>query len=160
VTAYPGPFDRELVIAAGRNAGVHEDAPVITPAGLVGRVIAVTGKSAKVQLLVDASSSVTAEDLATRARGLVRGRAGEDAVLVFDQVRKNAIVNEGDRVITGGSQRSDFPSNYPRGIPIGKVTYASQSSTAHFKSIQVEPFVDFDSLGSVIVLVPKTTTEP
>ena len=160
VTAYPGPFDRELVIAAGTDAGIHEDAPVITPAGLVGRVVEVTGGSAKVQLLIDASSSVTAENLVTGARGLIRGRAGEDGVLLFDFVPKNAVVNEGDRIITGGSQQQQFPSNYPRGIPIGKVTYASQSSTAHYKSIQVDPYVDFDSLGSVIVLVPKAAARP
>jgi rod shape-determining protein MreC len=158
VIAYPGPFDRELVVAAGSGDGVRRDAPVMTPDGLVGRVTDVTRDSAKVQLLVDGSSSVTAEDVdsSTSARGLIRGRAGDDSVLLFDFVGIDDVVREGDRVITGGSQSAQYPSNYPRGIPIGTVTYASQSSTAFYKSIQVQPFVDFDSLESVMVLVPRS----
>lgn len=157
VIGYPGPFTRELTIAAGTRHGVRVKAPVVTPEGLVGRVTAVTAGTAKVTLLVDGSSSVTAEDVSTRAKGILRGRPGSD-VLVLDFVRKGAVVREGDRVITAGSGTGELPSRYPRGIGIGTVSYVSQSSNDLNKSIQVKPFVDFDSLESVMVLAPVAGT--
>jgi len=44
---------------------------------------------------------------------------------------------------------------FPSGIPIGSVTSQSSNDANAFKSIQVEPLVDFSSLQSVVVLVPK-----
>ena len=44
---------------------------------------------------------------------------------------------------------------YPRGILIGSVTSVGQNDTDIFKQIQVQPFVDFTSLQSVLVLIPK-----
>ena len=155
VIAHPGPFEQELTISAGSNDGVEENAPVITPDGLVGIVTEVTDVTAKVTLLTDGSSAVGAEDLRTRAKGLVKpGRPGSD-VLVLDNVRKDLIVRRGDKVISAGSQRGKAPSLYPRGIPIGVVTYVNQSDIDYYKRILVKPFVDFDELESVIVLVSK-----
>jgi cell shape-determining protein MreC len=66
-------------------------------------------------------------------------------------------VNEGDPIITAGSPPdSELPSIYPRGIQIGLVTGVGQKDTDLYKQIQVQPFVDFSSLRSVLVLVPKT----
>ena len=157
VIAHPGPFEQELTISAGSNDGVGENAPVITPDGLVGIVTEVTDVTAKVTLLTDGSSAVGAEDVNTGARGLVKaGRAGSD-VLVLDNVRKDAVVRRGDKIISAGSERGKAPSLYPRSIPIGIVTYVNQSDIDYYKRVQVKPFVDFDTVESVIVLVPEPT---
>ncbi len=44
---------------------------------------------------------------------------------------------------------------FPRGLRIGTVSSVSNNDVDTFKTIQVEPFVDFSSLQSVIVLVPR-----
>lgn len=154
VIAHPTPFEQRIVIAAGSDDGIREDAPVITRDGLVGRVTEVTDNSARVSLLVDGSTGVSAEAVATRARGVLRGRTGTE-VLDLQFVRKRERVREGDRVITAGSQLGELPSEYPRGIPIGRVTSVSQTDIESEKEIQVEPFVDFDKVNSVMVLVPR-----
>ena len=156
VIAHPGPFEQALTISAGSRDGVPENAPVITPYGdLVGLVTEVTGVTAKVSLLTDRSTAVRAEDLNTRAQGLIRAGPGGSETLVLDNVRKDVKVRRGDRVITAGSVTPRFPSLYPRGIAIGKVTYVSQSDVDYYKRVQVTPFADFDAVKSVIVLVPK-----
>ena len=154
--AHPGPFEQELTIAAGSGDGVAENAPVITPYGdLVGLVTEVTGVTAKVSLLTDRSTAVRAEDLNTDAQGLIRAGPGGSETLVLDNVRKELEVRRGDRIVTAGSVSPRFPSLYPRGIPIGKVTYVNQSDVDYYKRVQVTPFADFDSVESVIVLVPR-----
>jgi len=83
------------------------------------------------------------------------GASGSDS-LVLDRVRKGKVVDAGDVIITAGSQgNGELPSIFPRNIAIGTVSSVSQSDTELFKRIQVKPFVDFSSLGSVLVLVPK-----
>jgi rod shape-determining protein MreC len=156
VYAYaPSQFEQRVVIAAGLDDGVRLNDPVIDGDGLVGRVTEVTGSAAQVTLLTDESIAVPALDLDTQAAGLVHiGSAGSET-LVLDRVRKSLVVNRGDEIVTAGSQSGELPSFYPKGIRIGKVTYVSQTDTDFFKSVQIEPFVDFDTLDSVIVLAPK-----
>ena len=62
-------------------------------------------------------------------------------------------MNQGDYVITAGTQLGALPDIYPRGIEIGRVTSVDQNDVDSFKQIQVEPFADFTSLDSVAVLV-------
>lgn len=154
VIAHPTPFEQRIVIAAGSSSGVRVDAPVMTTRGLVGQVTKVTSGTASVSLLVDGSVGVSVEDVTTKARGVLRGRAGSD-VLDLDFVPLRDVVREGDTIMTAGSRGGELPSEYPRAIPIGLVTSVSQSDIESEKDIQVEPLVDFDKVNSVIVLIPK-----
>ena len=155
VIAHPTPFEQRIVIAAGSEDGIREDAPVVTTLGLVGRVTEVTANSARVSLLVDGSTGVSAEAVSTGARGVLRGRPGSEA-LDLDFVPKRERLREGDTIVTAGSRLGELPSEYPRGIPIGEVTSVSQTDIESEKDIQVEPYVDFDDIDAVMVLVPKS----
>jgi len=150
-------YEQTVVIAAGRRDGVEVDYPVVTDDGLVGKVTAVGRASAKVMLLTDENSAVSATDLYERgATGIVKHGQGGLDTLILDRVTKNQKVEAGDPVITQGSPPgAKLPSIYPRGIKIGIVTSVGQNDTDLYKQIQVEPFVDFSSLQSVLVLVPK-----
>lgn len=150
-------FEQEIVISAGSGAGVAVNAPVVNGDGLIGRVTDVTSGTAKVVLLTDQSSAVSALDIAPEsgAAGLVQPARPGDASLLLNRVGKDERVAPGDRVVTEGSQRGELPSFYPRGIPIGVVTFVGQNDTDLYKSIQIKPYVDFGSLDSVVVLVPR-----
>jgi len=111
-----------------------------------------------VTLLTDETSAVSALDLRTNAAGIVRhGIAGGEA-LVLDRVTKEDVVRAGDVVITAGWRSGRLASIYPRGIPIGIVTSVGQLDTDIYKRIEVDPFVDFSSLDSVLVLEEKPDT--
>jgi len=150
----PGQFEQQVVVAAGSNQGIARYDPVVTPAGLVGDVTKVFSNVARVTLLTDDQSAVGAMNL-RGASGLVRHGASPGGTLILDQVTKDQVVYRGDRVLTQGSLAGGLPSVYPRGIPIGTVTHVGQSDVGLYKDIQLKPFVDFSSLESVIVLVPK-----
>jgi len=151
----PGQFEQQVVIAAGSNVRVHVNDPVVTAAGLVGRVTRVSRRSSRVTLLTDETSAVSALDLKSNAAGIVRhGVAGGDA-LVLERVTKENVVEPGDVVITAGWRSGRLASIYPRGIPIGVVTSVGQLDTDIYKRIEVDPFVEFSSLDSVLVLVEK-----
>lgn len=148
-------FDQQIVIAAGSVQGIKLHAPVVTDEGLVGEITRVLARASLVTLLTDEASAVSALDLESSAVGLIRHGQGSGESLVLDRVTKDLVVERGDIVITAGTRSSRYPSLFPRGIPIGRVTSVGQTDTDTFKQIQVSPFVDFGSLESVVVLLSR-----
>jgi rod shape-determining protein MreC len=156
VIAYPpSQFEQRLMIGAGEANGIRTGDPVVNDEGLVGRVTGVTDDTALVTLLTDEKMAVGARDLDSDALGIVRhGTAGQDA-LVLDLVEKRFAVKEGDRIVTSGTRSATLDSPFPRGIAIGTVTFVGQNDTDPYKQIQILPAVEFGSLHSLLVLVPK-----
>jgi cell shape-determining protein MreC len=67
------------------------------------------------------------------------------------------VVRVGDTIITAGSLGTGpLKSKFPRGIPIGTVSSRSANDTTLFQNIQLKPLVDFSSIQTVVVLVPKS----
>jgi rod shape-determining protein MreC len=151
----PSEFDQEVTIAAGSHSGIRVDDAVVTADGLVGKVSKVAGNQAQVMLLTDPSLKVSALDFDTNAVGLVSHGEGLDT-LTLDHVKKSAVLKVGDSVVTQGWMVKGIASIYPKNIPIGYVSGASQSEVDLYWNAQISPSVHFDSLRSVIVLVPKS----
>jgi rod shape-determining protein MreC len=149
-------LDQSITIAAGSRDGVAVGDVVRTPRGLVGVVDRVSPSVARVTLLTDSTSNVNAADVAhPTSVGIVRRGSGGNT-LIFDHVQKQNFVGVGDLVFTAGSLGpGSLPSMFPRGIPIGTVMNESDNDINPFHSIQLQPFVDFSSIQSVTVLVPK-----
>lgn len=152
----PSAFVQHLGIAAGWLDGVRLHDPVVNGDGLVGRITKVADRTAQVTLLTDEKSAVSAAVLGRNAAGIVRReRAGSD-LLMLDYVGRRFLVRRGDKIVTAGSERGEtLRSLFPRGIPIGEVDFVGQTDIDPFKRIQVDPYVDFGSIDSVLVLVPK-----
>ena len=153
-----GPLDQSVTIAAGTADGIRNGNVVVSPStgGLVGTIDRAQSGVARVMLLTDDRSAVTATDLTHPSSVGVIESGGSGDVLILDRVQKTKYVGVGDTIITAGTLgKGALPSMFPRGIPIGSVTSQSSSDANAFKSIQVEPLVDFSSLQSVVVLVPK-----
>jgi rod shape-determining protein MreC len=159
VLRYPqNAIDESVTIGAGSDDGLRAGSVVLAPnGGLVGTIDKAFAQVARVTLLTDDQSAVTATDLTSPAAvGVIEPGGGGSDVLILDLVAKSKVVNEGDTVITAGSiGTGKLPSKFPRGVRIGTVTSARDNDVNPFKNIQVKPFVDFSSLQSVIVLVPK-----
>lgn len=129
----------------GPAEGVAPNQPVLTPQGLVGRVLLVSGPWAKVQLINDRAASVGAMLERTRRQGLVRGTQGAGLELAFLPVQSD--VRIGDRVVTSG-----VDGIYPRGILIGTVSEVSGGDPL-FHSISLVPAVDFHRLEQTYIQI-------
>jgi rod shape-determining protein MreC len=153
VISFPdGPFTHSLVIRAGSSSGLRINTPVVSSAGLVGRVTDVASNTAVVTLLTDPQSFVTARDLKHRVRGGIV--PGPNGTLVLSEVPKQLKVEKGDVIVTDGTRNARYPDIYPYGIPIGRVSSVGVTDTATFLQVQVQPYADFGSLDAVAALVP------
>jgi rod shape-determining protein MreC len=149
-----GAYAQAIVIAAGSKDGIDVDDPVVTQDGLVGRVSRVSSRTAKVTLLNDDQSAVSALDVASDAAGIIRPGQGPRAPLRLDRVPKEAEIRLHDTIVTAGWRSQRLSSIYPRGILIGRVTSVGRTDTDLYTQVQVTPYADLGALEAVLVLVP------
>jgi len=143
------PYFRTVTIDRGARDGVRRDSAVVSPDGVVGRVVGTpTLQAAKVQLLIDRSAAAGALIERTRVAGLVMGDADE-RVLRMEYVSNLDDVQVGDVVVTSGIE-----GIYPKGHVIGDVDVV-QRGPGLYRTIHVRVRVGFTDLEDVLVLVPE-----
>lgn len=135
-----------VTVDRGDRDGVREGQAVMTTMGAVGRVVATAPHSARVLLIVDASSRISTLVERTRTRGVCRGN-GE--TLILDYVPLTDDVKEGDILVTSG-----LGGGFPKGLVVGTVKTVAQRGFDMFQTIRIEPAVDFSRLEEVLVVVP------
>ncbi|GAB4331410.1 MAG: hypothetical protein Kow00117_16500 [Phototrophicales bacterium] len=146
----PNALFKTIVINKGSRDGIAPGMPVVTDQGLVGRVIDVTSNAARVLLIIDPSSYVSARLQTTRAQGSVRGQLTGNLEMIM--IPLDAEVQEGDIVITSG-----LGGNFPPDIPIGQVTSKRQFEFELNQVAQIRSLINFDTLEFVLVV---TSFEP
>jgi rod shape-determining protein MreC len=146
-----------ITVDKGSSAGLKNDQPVVTGAGLVGKVSAVSSNAAQVTLITDHTSAVSAQVVPDGASGLVKPRVGDPSDLLLDFVEKGKPVTKGATVITAGWRSSKLESLFPRGIPIGVVTRVDVSERELYQRVHLKPFPDLRRLDVVEVLVPTAS---
>ncbi len=129
----------------------------MSPTGVVGRVIALGPRVAKVQLLFDRSAGVGVVVDRTRTPGVLGGPAGGSEAdapdLVLSYIPALADVAAGDVVLTSGTD-----GIYPKGLPAGTVKTVRSGSL--FKEVAVVPAVRPESLEFVLALLTHGAAEP
>lgn len=138
-----------ITVNKGTVHGIKANMPVMTPAGLVGRVLSVSKYSSEVLLIIDPRSGVGTLVQETRVPGLVEGMSASSVQLRMAHIPGNLQVDEGQVVVTSGM---DMGSLYPKGIPIGTVTRVEKEPSGLFKTALVKPFVDFHRLEEVLIV--------
>lgn len=148
----PSGILRSLVIGAGTDQGVKAGDVVLSDLGVVGRVSEAGTNYAKVLLVTDSSSAVSALVQTSRANGIVRGQYGD--TLVMEWILQSETVKPGDIVVTAGlAFGTELRSLYPKGLVIGKVTDVAKAEVAAYQRAIIEPAVDLRKLENVLVII-------
>jgi rod shape-determining protein MreC len=138
------PDFRTATIDKGTSDGLKPDMAVISPAGVVGRIILPTSRAAKIQLLIDRDAAAGAVTERGRAQGVV---VGTGTSLRFDHVPGTADIKVGDRVVTSGIE-----GIYPKGFEIGQIE-SIERRAGEFSAIIIRPTVEFSSIEAVLVVL-------
>jgi rod shape-determining protein MreC len=151
----PTVWYSNIKIDKGSGDGIERNQPVVAAGGLAGKVTRVTGGTAEVTLITDASSAVSAQVMPNGANGIVKPEVGQPEDLLLDFVEKNRRVTEGTTVVTSGFASSRLESLFPRGIPIGKVTQVDLDEVDLYQRVHLRPFADLRRIDYVQVLTRK-----
>ena len=128
----------------GERDNIHRNMGVITPDGVVGKVIESYRDTSQVLLLTDKDSGVGALLSESRIQSPVGG-VGEP-LLAMKYVPNDDTVNIGDHVVTSGMDRI-----FPRDLPVGTVAQIKPGNP--FKQIRLRPAANLERLEEVIVLL-------
>lgn len=136
---------KSVILNKGESDGIQKDMGVITPAGVVGRVVKTTGATSVVLLLTDPNNAIAGLIQRTRDEGIVEGIPQGRAKLKY--IPMLSAVKEGDRVVTSG-----LVGGFPRGLAIGTITSIDQEEGALFQTAELVPEVDVDRVEEVLVI--------
>ncbi len=133
-----------ITLNAGESDSVFVNMPVITDAGLVGRIVSTSRNFSIAQILFNKDMRITVKSQRSRIDGILT-YDGVSTLSVIN-IQKSADIIPGDIFIT-----SEYSSLYPSGIPIGTVVETGNLDNLFMKIIVV-PLVDFASLENVFVV--------
>jgi len=102
-----------LLLDAGRNRGVQPDMTVLTPRGLVGRVVSVSDHYAKVLPLIHSDFKVSVRSEKSNAAGVLSWNGGAEHIAHVEHVPISTPLKKGELMLT-----TDFSTFSPGGIPV------------------------------------------
>ncbi|MGB8473092.1 MAG: rod shape-determining protein MreC [Candidatus Acidiferrum sp.] len=128
----------------GQRDGIRRNMGVITPDGVVGKIIESYKNTSQVLLLTDKDSGVGAMLVDSRIQSPVGGTG--DPLLIMKYIPNDDPAHSGERVVTSGMDRI-----FPRDLPVG--TIADIKPGNPFKQIRVRPAANLQRLEEVFVLL-------
>lgn len=146
----PSVWFNAVTINRGSSHGVELNMPVVTPGGIVGRIILVSPWSSQVMLITDENAgagAVVGQLGQSNALGTIKG-LGENGLLEMRYVSGLEEVNVGDYVMTTGQD-----SIYPAGLNVGEVVDVKKGSATVPHVIHIKPGARLNALEEVAVLL-------
>ncbi len=144
---------RSITINRGTRDGIAIGMPVVTDQGLVGRVLDISANAARVLLVTDRDSAVSARLQTSRVEGSLRGQLSGNLRLTL--VPPGDSIAVGDLVLTSG-----LGGNFPADIVIGVVASSRQFEFELFQEAEVTSFNSFEALEIVLVMTSFEPVDP
>ena len=140
-------YSKTLVINVGSDNGIKEYMTVIADEGLVGYVVSVTSKTAKVQTIVDSASATSCLASTTRDSMVCKGTVEKSSTLSASYIATDARIIQGDSVETSG-----LGGIYLKGIHVGKIKKVVEGTNKTDSYALIEAAVDFEKLETVLII--------
>jgi rod shape-determining protein MreC len=131
--------------------------PVVTPEGIVGRVVAVSPWTSQVMLVTDekaAAGGIIGQLGESGALGSVRG-LGTSGLVEMRYVSGLQKVEVGDYVLTTGQD-----GIYPAGLNVGTIVNVKHGAATQPHQILIKPNARLDQLTGVAVLLYNAPQRP
>ena len=142
-------FEHTLEIDRGSAKGIQVGMPVVTGAGLIGRVVDVQPNRSVIKLLTDPDIVVGMRLASSGETGLLHGQGDGKPLVVDAGIEPKVVVPKDEMVLTSGEDRATFPG----GIPIGRVSQAELAEGQLTQLLTVTPLADLGRLTFVKVLL-------
>jgi len=140
----PGSNGRVVLIDRGTGSGIQAGMAVITPSGIVGKIVSSYPTASTLLLVTDPTFAAGVISQKNRVHGTLKGN-GSGGTMV-DHVQNEQVVEIGEWFYTSGDDRI-----FPKGYPVGTVTAARPGRTV--KEIVLTPSGLQNGLEDVLVIL-------
>lgn len=138
-------WTKTFSIGKGLDEEFERNMAVVSPSGIVGKILEVQSDTSKVLLATDPRFRVGALIQRTRAKGIIEGNSSENLILKY--LRQLDDVKIGDKIISSG-----LGGIFPKGLMVGEVVRVEEGEDNFFKYIEVAPGTDLKKLEEVFVI--------
>ncbi|MFM7068414.1 MAG: rod shape-determining protein MreC [Actinomycetes bacterium] len=147
-----GPYSNfrsfSVTIDKGRDRRLRVGMPVVTNAGLVGRIARVGPNSSVVELATSPDFVVGVRLASTQELGVGHGGGDSDRFIVDKGISLDVAVPKGEAVLSSGLDDSILPPD----VPIGTVERVTPDDADRLQQLLVRYAVDFSQLDVVQVV--------
>src|SRR5579862_5932870 len=150
VGAATGGTSKAVFVDRGTIAGVEKGMAVVTPDGIVGKVLAVYPNASLVLLVTDSVFAAGVVSQKNHVRGVLKGSGYGNCRV--DYVQPEEKVEVGEWFYTSGDDRI-----FPKGMPAGKITAVRPGSP--FQEILVDPSGTEKGLEEVLIVLQAVHQE-
>lgn len=134
-----------LMVDKGFRDEIGQDMPVVNDEGVVGRILDISDRYARILLITDPASAIDAVIQRNRVRGVLSGKDSNGCVLKY--VRGNVDVQVGDLIITSGKD-----GIFPKGLRLGTVQGIFKDPVDLFQKIEVKPLMRLSAMEEVLII--------
>lgn len=146
----PGNFESYAIeIDRGTNDGVRRGMPVVTSAGLVGRISEVQDGFSQVRLLHQPEFPLGIRVVGTGEVALARGQGIGQDLIVKEGITEETVIKVGDPVVTSGIEGSSYPPD----LVVGVISAVDFDSRLLEQEISVRPIANLEDLRFVTVIL-------
>lgn len=135
-----------ILVNRGTATGASPNTPVISPVGVVGRVLRSSPSTSQVLMITDPNSKIAVVGRTHRTQGILVGQ-GPDMPLQLQYVPLNDVLEEGEILVTSG-----MDGIFPKGLPVARVQGIFRSSVSLFQTVHAVPTVDLRNLEEVLLV--------
>jgi len=146
----PSNFESySIEIDRGTNDGLRRGMPVVTSAGLVGRVSEVQDGFSQVRLLHQPDFPLGIRVVGAGEVALARGQGIGEDLQVKEGITEETAIKVGDPVVTSGIEGSSYPPD----LAVGVISGVEFDSRLLEQEISVRPVADLADLRFVTVIL-------
>lgn len=146
------------ILDKGSDDGVKKDMVVISSDGLVGKITSVAKNWCILECIINENIAVSVMPESTREKtGILQGYTDSNTnekLTKINYLPMDSKIKKGDVILTSG-----LGAVYPKEIRVGKVVSVEEDKVQFMKTAIVKPYVDFDTLENLMIIVPKDTRE-
>lgn len=147
-----GNWFNVFTVNKGKNDNISENSAVVNSKGLIGRVANSNSVSSNVITIIDPNHSVSG--MISRTGDLVQ--VDGNLELMKDGLCKMTVITEEADIMIGDTvETSGVGGIYPRGIMIGIVKEFKNNEEGTGQYAVVEPYVDFQHIYEVLIVLPE-----
>jgi rod shape-determining protein MreC len=139
-----GTGGQVVIIDRGTPNGVQNGMAVITPDGIVGKVISVYPTASMVRLITDQTFAAGVISQKYRVHGTLRGQG--HSTVIIDHIQNEQTVETGEWFYTSGDDRI-----FPKGLPVGQASVVRPGKSA--KEVFLTPSGFQNGLEEVLIIV-------
>ncbi len=142
----PSNWYQGIILNKGKDAGIREQMGVLTPGGVVGRIVRTSGSTSIALLSIDPNVAIAGMVQRTREEGIVQGTS--EGLVRMKYIPPLSSVKKGDAVVASG-----LTGSFPREVLIGEVSRVEESEDGLFQTAEIVPSVQFQQLDEVLIVV-------